>query len=95
MNRRDAARGRPCTIRLPGCDGGGESTVLCHYPGHRFGNGMGTKSHDVAAAFGCANCHAIVDGQRRRPDWMDKTELRLAFAEAVIETNVILEGERE
>ena len=86
MNLRKEARNQPCTIRLPGCDGGGETTVLCHYSSHRFGNGMGRKSSDVAAAFGCAACHALVDGQRKAPEWLSRDEIRLAHAEGVIET---------
>ena len=42
---REEARGRDCTVRLPGCNGGGESTVLAHY---RLAGtcGMGIKPPD-------------------------------------------------
>ena len=93
MNLRKEAKGRPCTIRLPGCSGGGEDSMLCHYSSHRFGNGMGCKSDDFAAAFGCASCHDIADGRVKAPGWMAKAEVRLAHAEAVIETGLILRKE--
>lgn len=55
---RDFAKGQPCTMQLPGCDGGGETTVLCHV--RRFGYaGMAQKPHDTWAYHGCARCHAM------------------------------------
>ncbi|WP_226780303.1 nuclease domain-containing protein [Oceaniglobus trochenteri] len=54
---RQFARGQRCTMQLPGCDGGGETTVLCHV--RRFtAAGMGQKPHDFHAYHGCAYCHA-------------------------------------
>ena len=59
---RDSARGQQCTIRLPGvCNSNQETTVLCHLPGA----GMGMKSSDVHAAFGCSACHDEVDRRTR------------------------------
>lgn len=60
-----AAEGSPCTLRIasfiPGkkCSGP-ETTVACHLP--VWGKGVSTKVTDMAAAFGCATCHAILDG---------------------------------
>ena len=60
---RDSARGQSCTLRLFGCDGGGETTVLAHLP---FGSaGMGGKASDLHAIFCCASCHDLLDGRRR------------------------------
>ena len=44
-------------VRLPGCDGGGETTVLAHY---RLAGtcGTGCKSPDILGAWACASCHA-------------------------------------
>lgn len=57
---RDFAKGQPCAMQLPGCDGGGETTVLCHV--RRFGYaGMAQKPHDTWAYHGCASCHASED----------------------------------
>ena len=59
---RESARGRACTLRLPGCDGGGETTVLAHIRG--TWTGLGTKPSDLFAAFCCASCHDALDGRR-------------------------------
>lgn len=60
---RKSARGKPCTLNLPGCDGGGETTVLCHL--RLFSQaGIGQKSHDFCAVYGCANCHRLLDQDR-------------------------------
>jgi Protein of unknown function (DUF1364) len=65
---RKSARGEECTIRLPGiCDGGGETTVLCHSNKLVDGKGMGIKASDLRAAYGCASCHAVLDGRAPRP----------------------------
>ena len=63
MNLRKRARGQPCTVRLPGCDGGGETTVLAHirYAGT---GGMGMKPLDIQAVCACASCHDAIDGRR-------------------------------
>jgi hypothetical protein len=50
------AEGKKCTLRLPGCDGGGETTVFAHY--RRFGwGGMGMKPNDLLGCFACYSCH--------------------------------------
>lgn len=72
-------------IRLHGCLGTGETTVLAHY---RLAGycGTGIKPDDAAfGAWACANCHDLVDGRRREPT-LDRTQLRLAHAEAVMRT---------
>jgi len=48
-------------IRVPHvCDGGGPTTVGCHY---RLAgvSGMGYKAPDLFIAWGCAACHRWVD----------------------------------
>lgn len=61
----EAANGSPCTLRIasfiPGrsCTSR-ETTVGCHLP--IWGKGASTKVTDMAAAFGCSACHAIIDG---------------------------------
>jgi hypothetical protein len=68
-----AARGKPCMLRLAGCDGGGETTVLCHV---RYGSlgGIGLKPPSVCGIWGCHSCHATLDGRngtlpRRTDSW--------------------------
>lgn len=88
---RQAAKGRECTIRVPGvCERTNETVVLCHY---RLAgtNGMGEKPHDSQAAFGCHACHDAVDG--RRTSVYSKTELRLMHAEGVLRTQAIIRAE--
>ena len=54
---RSFASGQPCAMQLPGCNGGGETTVHCHV--RRFGYaGTGHKPHDFWGYHGCSACHA-------------------------------------
>lgn len=62
---RQSARGQPCNFMLPGCLGGGETTVLCHCRVNYLG--MGSKPPDFFAAFGCASCHEQIDNHRLEP----------------------------
>lgn len=60
-----AAQGQPCAIRVSSlypmhrCSGV-ETVVACHLPVD--GKGVASKVTDTAVAFGCSNCHAILDG---------------------------------
>ena len=63
---RDAARGEACTIGLPCCDGGGETSVLAHLPDES--HGISRKSDDISACIGCDPCHAVIDGRDRNSD---------------------------
>lgn len=56
---RDSAKGQPCTFQTPFCNHDPETTVLCHLPSNV--KGMGTKSDDWNAAFGCSACHEAID----------------------------------
>lgn len=59
---RDSARGQCCTLQVPGiCNGNPETTVLCHLPSRS--HGMGYKSDDYWAVFGCSSCHDVIDGR--------------------------------
>ncbi|MGP2961894.1 MULTISPECIES: DUF1364 domain-containing protein [Serratia] len=81
---RDSARGRCCTLQIPGiCNGNPETTVLCHLPSST--HGMGYKSDDYWAVFGCSSCHDVIDG-RVPYDWRpgEKEEnILLAFHETL------------
>jgi hypothetical protein len=78
-------------VRLPGCDGGGETTVLAHYRLSGY-CGTGIKPDDLAfGAWACASCHDIVDGRERilgaSYELRRLYELhRLAHAEGVMRT---------
>lgn len=83
MNLRKEAKGRECMIRLPVCNGNSETTVLCHY--RLIGiSGIGMKSPDLIAAWGCFECHSAVD--RRTHMDLDFDFVRLAHAEGVFRT---------
>ena len=69
---RQAARGEPCFVRLPGCQSGGENetSVLAHLPK----NSMGLKANDLNASIACFSCHMALDGQRSHnfdKEWME------------------------
>lgn len=84
-----SARGQPCQIRLPGCDGGGPTTVFCHYSLSGL-SGMAIKSGDVFGAYGRYTCHAIVDGHLKRPAEYSRADVRLAHAEGCFRTQALL-----
>ncbi|QKJ87425.1 DUF1364 domain-containing protein [Paramixta manurensis] len=63
----DSARGRQCTLQIPGiCNFNRETVVLCHLPS--LTHGMAYKSDDFWAVFGCSDCHDVIDG-RTPYDW--------------------------
>jgi hypothetical protein len=64
---RDSAKGQVCTFQIPGiCNYSPETTSLCHAPSEV--KGMGNKSHDFHAAFGCSDCHTAIDQHRLTAD---------------------------
>jgi len=85
---RESARGQECQIRVPGiCNGDPATTVLCHLSG----GGMGRRRNDLAAAYGCYECHNCVDGRdHQSSDPITILERKLYFYEAVIRTHEIL-----
>jgi len=88
---RRAAQGQPCLIRLPGCDGGGETTCLCHYRLSGY-SGAGLKPPDSMGELGCNSCHAIVDGRAPLPEGYTREGVRLAHAEGVMRTQELMRG---
>ena len=71
-------------IRIPDvCCGDPATTVLCHY--RLVGvSGMGMKSPDLVAAWGCVNCHDACD--RRRYTDLDFDYVRLLHLEGMVRT---------
>jgi len=60
---RNSARGQHCQFCIAGvCDYDPETVVLCHAPSEV--KGMGNKSDDWFAAFGCHACHEALDHHR-------------------------------
>ena len=61
---RRSARGQMCTLQIhPHCNNDTETTVLCHLNTSR--KGMGLKSLDYFAVYGCADCHNVIDGRTK------------------------------
>lgn len=79
------ARDQPCLVRLPGCDGGGPTTVGAHYRNVSLGSGTSFKTNDLLVAWCCHPCHLLVDGVRFIPDYT-RDQIRLAHAEGVLRT---------
>ena len=61
MNLREAARGRPCQIRLSCCNHDPDTTVLAHLRAIELGSGAGHKPNDIFAAHACSACHDAID----------------------------------
>lgn len=59
---RASARGQQCTFNTSYCNHDPETTVLCHLPSEV--KGIGNKSDDFHAAFGCSACHEVIDQHR-------------------------------
>ena len=81
-NLRKLAKDEPC-IKC-GVDNG--TTVLAHYNGmynHWFGNGMGTKSHDLAGMWLCSRCHTDYDQRKWPQETREETALLLCLRTAV------------
>lgn len=93
MSLREEARGRHCTIRLPGCNGNSETTVLAHFTGSRY-RGIGQKPSDLLGAWSCSECHDRVD-QRKKTPYLTRAEVQLAHAQGVFETLQQLEREEK
>jgi hypothetical protein len=92
---RRAARGRDCTLMLPGvCNRDPATTVLCHSNRLADGKGMALKAPDTEACFGCSDCHDVLDGRRPLPGWMTRQQLEDTFdrARAITQEQLKLEG---
>ncbi len=86
---RKLARDKLCQIRLPGCNGHAETTVLCHVRMSGI-SGMGLKAPDLLGAWGCSACHDVCDRRLRPPEGMTLNDVRLAFLEGVMRTQAKL-----
>jgi hypothetical protein len=83
-----SANGERCTVRLEGCDGGGETTVFAHYSLSGF-SGRGFKSPEYMGAYCCFRCHNLIDGREHIAN-LTRNDVRLAFAEGVFRTQAKL-----
>ena len=83
-----AAENRPCTIRLPGCNGDPASSVWAHINSIRWGAGRGHKAPDICGAIACHHCHGLLDG-RIKSD-LDRDFIMLAALQGHMESLMIL-----
>ena len=92
MTLRKEARGRGCTVRIPGvCNFNSETVVLAHIRVAGV-SGMGLKSPDLLGAWACSACHDEIDG-RTHKSGMTRDELRLAHYDGMARTITQLEKE--
>lgn len=88
---RALAREKPCCVRLPGCDGGGETTVLAHI--RRAGiAGVGQKPPDLCGVYACAPCHSLIDGRTSLAN-VSRLEIDQGILFALLRTLVIVSKE--
>ena len=82
-----SAKGEEGLIRIPGaCNHNPETTVFCHLGG----GGMGMKRKDIHGAYGCSDCHDIVDGRAKPDRWTNDLYSKVWFYEGVFRTQEIL-----
>mgnify|MGYP001599442703 CR=1 FL=1 len=56
------ARGKPCTIRLPGiCNHDPATSVWAHINSVRYGSGTRHKAVDLIGLMACSSCHDVLD----------------------------------
>ena len=92
MSLRKEARGRGCTVRIPGvCNFNSETTVLAHIRVTGI-SGMGLKSPDLLGAWACSACHDEIDG-RTHKSGLSRDELRLAHYDGMARTIMQLHKE--
>ena len=92
MTLRKEARGRGCTVRIPGvCNFNSETVVLGHIRVAGV-SGMGLKAPDLLGAWACSACHDEIDG-RTHTSGLSRDELRLAHYDGMARTIMQLHKE--
>jgi hypothetical protein len=82
---RDSAEGEACTLRFDTvCNGNPLTTVYCHSNLLKDGKGMGLKAK--TGAYGCFDCHNVLDYRAARPSHMSYDEMISIFENACAET---------
>jgi hypothetical protein len=77
---RESARGEECLVRLPEtCKWLPEYTIWSHAPFSSGGKGRGIKAIDLAGAYCCTACDAVVDGQAKPPAGYTKQDVAVAW----------------
>lgn len=93
---RNSARDEECTFNIVGvCNYTPETTVFCHLSDET--KGMGKKSDDLSAAYGCSACHDAVDGRvysqelEEHRDWYSRRAMVRTWRR-MVETGVVKFG---
>ncbi len=82
------ARGRECTVRIPGvCNHDPDTVVLAHIRMVDI-SGFGIKANSLFGAYSCHACHMVADGQV--PSEYTHDERRLMLLEGMVRTQAIL-----
>lgn len=93
------ARGRQCLFRLPGCDGGGETTVAAHSNHAEHGKAGARKADDQFSAWGCFACHSKYDQGNapasERRAWFDAAHARQVEIWKRMAENPLVAGKRD
>lgn len=88
---RDSARGEACTVRIVGaCTHDPAHTIWSHAPLQAAGKGRGWKSIDLAGAYCCTACDAVIDGQRPLPPGANRDSVMLDWFHGHMRSLVIL-----
>jgi predicted amidohydrolase YtcJ len=88
---RDSARGEACTVRIVGaCTHDPAYTIWSHAPLQAAGKGRGWKSIDLAGAYCCTACDAVIDGQRAMPPGATRDSVMLDWFMGHMRSLVIL-----
>ncbi|MBK8799437.1 MAG: DUF1364 family protein [Anaerolineales bacterium] len=87
----ESARGEDCQIRYTGvCSHDPAKTIWSHCRHGAAGRGKGFKAVDVAGAYGCTDCDAVYDGQRKPPSGVTREQLDADWAMGHFRSLVIL-----
>lgn len=79
---RKSAQGKPCALRLEGCNHNPETTVLAHI--RKFGwAGTAQKPPDFLGVYACSNCHDKMD--RRSKGGVSDEDILRALGETQIQ----------
>lgn len=88
---RDSARGEECTVRIVGvCSHDPAKTIWSHAPMQAAGKGRGIKSLDVAGAYCCTACDAVIDRQAALPSGVSYDRAMLDWYAGHMRSLVIL-----
>ena len=88
---RDSARGEDCQVRIIGaCTNDPATTIWSHAPLQAAGKGRGWKSIDLAGAYCCTACDAVIDGQRPLPPGANRDSVLLDWFMGHMRSLVIL-----